>query len=296
MRFVYSLVRFVPDPASGEFVNVGALAGSEESSEWAIRQVANPERARRLGPAAALDAIWSFLGSIGDSIDKHQRALESLFPGDLELDEKWLARLHRDYRNVIQLSYPAPMVAESAEDALDRIFELMIVDPSQRQHRFRRKNEILAAVRRAYREKELSKDEDVKERVVLSTAHYQELFDFAVTNGEVVQLTHSWSFQFPDQELLARQIKSWGWTVRNTRDSGGVVRTRDGQQFDVAQDIDVEAVYILPEREQQDSAFSEACSVFEALDVNQVPIQQVHQVAERAADLLQRRPQVSLGF
>ena len=34
MRFVYSLVRFVPDPARGEFVNVGAIAGSEESSDW----------------------------------------------------------------------------------------------------------------------------------------------------------------------------------------------------------------------------------------------------------------------
>ncbi len=45
MRYVYSLVRFVPDPARGEFVNVGAIAGSEDGAEWQIRQVENTVRA-----------------------------------------------------------------------------------------------------------------------------------------------------------------------------------------------------------------------------------------------------------
>ena len=46
MRYVYSLVRFVPDPARSEFVNLGAIVGSEEYSEWESRQVENPKRAR----------------------------------------------------------------------------------------------------------------------------------------------------------------------------------------------------------------------------------------------------------
>jgi hypothetical protein len=46
VRHIYSVVRFVPDPARGEFVNVGAIVGSEESSEWGLRQIENPVRAR----------------------------------------------------------------------------------------------------------------------------------------------------------------------------------------------------------------------------------------------------------
>ena len=296
MRFVYSLVRFVPDPARGEFVNVGALVGSEESSEWGVRQIANPERARRFGSPEALDAVWSFLDKVGNSVDRYQESLESLFKAETELSEQWLAELYRDHRNIVQLSYPTPMVAESADDALDRVFELLIVDPSQRKYRFRRKNEALAAVRRAYKERELSKNGEICERVVLSTAYYQELFDFAVTNGEVLQLAHSWSFQVPDQESLARQIKSWGWTVRNTRDSGGVVTTRDSQHFDVAKEIDIEAVYIPPARGEEAPAFSEACKVFEALDVNQVPLEQVYQVADRAVACLGKSQSAGLSL
>ena len=48
MKHVYSLIRYVPDPVRGEFINVGAIAGCDESSEWEIRQVANPARARRI--------------------------------------------------------------------------------------------------------------------------------------------------------------------------------------------------------------------------------------------------------
>ena len=46
MRHVYSMVRFVPDSARGEFINVGANVGSEESSEWQVWQIENPKRAR----------------------------------------------------------------------------------------------------------------------------------------------------------------------------------------------------------------------------------------------------------
>lgn len=296
MRYVFSLVRFVPDPATGEFVNVGAVAGSEESSDWAVRQVANPERARRLGPAAALDAVWSFLGGVGEAVDAHQGALESLSPGEAGMDEGWLAGLHRDHRNVVQVTYPAPVIAESAEGALDRVFDLMVVAPSQRRHRFRRRNEAVAAVRRAYRDRRIDRSEGVRERVVLSTARFEEPVDFAVTDGDVVQLAHSWSFQVPDQDLLARQVKSWGWTVLSAREVGGVVRTGDGRRFKVARDVDVEAVYIPPRQDQDAPAFPEACGVFEALGVNPVPVQDADRVAERAADRLRGAPRAGLGL
>ena len=45
MRYMYSVIRFVPDPIRGEFVNVGVLAGSDESSEWDLRMVESLKRA-----------------------------------------------------------------------------------------------------------------------------------------------------------------------------------------------------------------------------------------------------------
>jgi len=54
---VYSLIRYVPDPARGEFVNVGAIAGSEDAGDWQVRQLQNPARARALGGRLTLDAV-----------------------------------------------------------------------------------------------------------------------------------------------------------------------------------------------------------------------------------------------
>jgi len=296
MKYVYSLIRFVPDSARGEFINVGAIAGSEESSDWAVRQISNHVRARALDDSNALDAVWAFIDRLGKEIDQYQASLDSLFRPHRSLDEEWIALLHRDHRNVVQLTYPTPMVAESAEGALDKIFDLMIVDPSQRRYRFRKKNEAIAALRRAYRAHEIGQNSEMSEGVRLSTRHYQVRFDFAITNGEALQLAHAWSFQVPNQDALAEQVKSWGWTVQDTQSSGGIVTTQDGKRFGVSHDVDVEVVYILPENPQEAPALAEATSVFESLGVKQVPLESVRQVAERAATLLGRSPSTGFGF
>ena len=286
MRFVYSLVRFVPDPARGEFVNVGAIVGSEESSEWAIRQIENPIRVRALGAPLALDAVWSFIGRVGDEIDTYEESLESLFEAETDLSEDWLDRLHNDHRNVVQLSPPTPTVAETAEKALDQVFDLMIVDPTQRRYPFRKKNEALGALRRAYKDKSLRKNQDLQERVELSTDHHHDRFDFAVTNGRVLQLTHAWSFQVPDQESLSKQIKSWGWTVNDALRSGGSIRTKNGERFDVTTRVAVEVVYVPPGDGQDSPALKEARNVFHSLQITPVRVENASQVAHRASQLL----------
>ena len=48
MRYLYSLIRFVPDPGAGEFVNVGAIVGAEETGDWQIRFVRNSDRAESI--------------------------------------------------------------------------------------------------------------------------------------------------------------------------------------------------------------------------------------------------------
>lgn len=294
MRYVYSLIRFVPDPARGEFVNVGAIAGSEESSEWQVRQIENPVRARGVDDSRSLDAVWSFIDSIGAQMDAYEQALSSLFEPNAELTEAWLVKLHADHQNIVQLSPPAPMVAESAEDALDRVFELMVLDPALREYRFKKKHTALAAVRAAYRGFSIKKGTDLHERVRLLTAHHTERFDFAVTNGRALQLTQTWSFQVPDQATLAEQVKAWGWTVRDARNRGGEVRTSDGREFDVQNDVDVEVVYVPAQPGRRAPAFYDALSVFEALGIEALPIDEARIVGEKARNLLGPPPEGNL--
>jgi hypothetical protein len=288
MRFVYSVVRFVPDPARGEFVNVGAIVGSEDSSEWQLRQIDNPVRARAIDDRRALDAVWSFLNRVGTAIDDYETATERLLFDGVELSEAWLERLYVDHRNVVQLSQPTPMIAATAEEALDQVFEQLVIDPAQRKYRFQKKHAALAAVRSAYRAHGVRRGANLRERVMLETEHHQERFDFAVTNGHVLQLTQTWSFQVPDQEFLAEQVKAWGWTVRDVQQHGGTATLADGSTFEVEHDVDVEVVFVPPQPGQEAPALRDARNVFDALRVRQAPIEEATQVGQRARDLLVR--------
>lgn len=59
---------------------------------------------------------------------------ELLFDQDVDpsteyLTESWLYGLYQDHRNVVQLAQPTPMLAASAEEVLDIVFERMVIDP-----------------------------------------------------------------------------------------------------------------------------------------------------------------------
>lgn len=56
-------------------MNVGAVVGSEESSEWAVRQVDNPLRARHLDERGTLPAVFAFIDRVGREIDAYEEII-----------------------------------------------------------------------------------------------------------------------------------------------------------------------------------------------------------------------------
>lgn len=127
-RYVFSLVRCVPDPRTGEYVNVGAIAGDPLTGDWSIRQVSNESRVRRLAGLLQIDAVHRFMTEVGLQIDDMRTGMEER-DDVAPLDESWLQQLHYDHRNVVQLSPPTPMAADSAEQALDLLFAGQVIDP-----------------------------------------------------------------------------------------------------------------------------------------------------------------------
>lgn len=290
MRYVYSIIRFVPEPARGEFINVGAIVGSEESDEWQIRQISNPTRARAIDERKSLDAVWSFINRVGAEIDAFDAwAGGSLFEPEIALDEEWLRDLHSRHQSVVQLSEPAPIVSDSADEALEAIFNLVVLDPARREHAAVNKNRAVAKMRHAYRHSGISKDKDLFERIPLRTEHHRTRLDFAVVNGQAVQLTQAWSFQVSDQELLAEQVKAWGWTIQDARENGGSLTSVDNYEIEVPREVSVRAVYMPADADQPAPAFRDAVHIFDALNIHAVPLSEVTAVASDAAVLLGKK-------
>jgi len=288
MRYSYSVIRFVPDPAKGEFVNVGAIVGSDESSEWTVRQVANPIRARHLDERDALLAVWAFIDQLGRQVDAYEDVIQGMSLDTIgpPPSEDWLAELHARHTNIVQLSPPLPMIADTLEDALDTVFAELIVDPAKRSGGLT-KHPALAAVRRAYKEAGLLADR-VVQGATLEAGGHRERMDFGVAKDDVIQITQTWSFQASDQEAIARYVRAWGWAVKAVQAAGGRLIAADATVFHVPPDVDVEVVYIPPNGIRDEAALSDAWSVFAALSATEVRIEDASQVADRALKLISR--------
>lgn len=278
MSYTFSLIRFVPDPARGEFVNIGAMAGDDDAGDWAVRWIGNYTRAKALDEHGFLPAAKAFTASLDDRVgdpDSPTLDLERPLAG-------WLKSLADEMNNVIQVTEPAPVVADSAESALDLIFERLIVDPARVTYRFKRKHQAQAAARSAYRAHEVP-DSSVKQRARVASRAYDFQFDFAVHNGRAVQLLQCWSFQLPNQADLTEEVKAWAWMVHEVQDNGGHLVSEGG--IEVPQELDIAAVYI-PPLDRMSPAFGEAKSAFDELGVTAASFDQADAVGVAAAQRL----------
>ena len=286
MKYTYSVIRFVPDPVRGEFINVGVIAGSDESSEWEMRTLENARRARCVDDRGLLHLVWTTFDDLGRKIDRYMESVQTnLFTTAEEaLSEQWLTRLVDESRNVVQYAPPAIVLADSVTEALDIVFEQFVLEPVSRQYPFKKKNEALAAVRRAYKDIGLSRQSFTENASVMGS-HHKERFDFVVGNGRALQLAQTWSFQIPNQDDLSEHIKAWAWTVKDVRDHGGSAVAGD-RQIVVPYNVDIEAIYIAPRPNGPRQAMDEAMAAFAALDVHAVEFKNAHQVAQSASRLV----------
>jgi hypothetical protein len=287
MKYTYSVVRFVPDPVRGEYINVGIIAGSDESSEWQVRTVENLRRARGIDARGILPLVWTFVDGIGRQLDAYADAVEGTQPRHDEISERWLGHLWEDSNNVVQLSEPAPIMAESIESALNTLFEQFVLEPETRRFAFQKKHTALAAIRRAYRDNGLLKGLDFDEASLVKGGHHRERFDFVVTNGHVVQLSQAWSFQVPAQQDLLEKIKAWAWTVEDIRKNGGEAEVQDRKAY-VPKDVEVTAVYIPPAPNAPSATLDEALSAFKEVRVFATPANQAARIGETARKRLGR--------
>jgi hypothetical protein len=279
----------VPDPRTGEFVNVGAIAGDPETGDWSLREVSNQARIRKLaGPVApaVLGAVARFLGRVGNQIDDMH---ESMLTGSADLlSEDWLATLYHDYRNVVQLSTPTPILAEDAEEALNILFSSQVIDPvGEARARIVTKHRVMSDLLNAYRRAQIN-PQLVRRRVELFVGDRVHTgLDFAVANGTTVQITQGWSFQVEQVDAVAEQVKAWAYALSQLREGiDSRVVGADDWVSQVRADVDLEVVVAPPRDEDQRNAYEEAEQVFTQLDASVRSLEEVDEVGRRAAELL----------
>lgn len=285
MSFQFSLIRFVPDPARGEFVNIGAVAGSDDAREWELRLVSNLSRAKALDERGVLSRAFEFAASLEDRIAMLDEPPGA--PEDEIMSSSLLRHLSTDMQNVVQISMPAPVAADSAEAALDLVFDQLVLDAARKSFPFEKKHRAQGAVRRAYRSHAVP-SAAIQERAPVRSGVFDGVFDFAVHNGRTVQLVQCWSFQLPNQADLAEQVKAWSWLVHEIRRSGGDL-VADGHDAAVPQDLEIFAVAIPPRADVDSPAYAEAQAAFAEIGVTELTPDDADRIGVEAADALAAR-------
>jgi len=284
MAYFFSMLRFVPDPARGEFINIGAVVGDDDARDWEFRLISNLTRARAIDAQGLLPAALEFAGELEGRLPAAEEDSPSERPAHAWLTVPALRALAGEMNNVVQLTVPAPVVAESAEGALDIVFEELILDPAAKRFRFEKKHRAVRVTRDAYRTSGVPL-EAVKERVVVASGQFRSQFDFAVHNGHAVQLVQCWSFQLPNQHELADQVKAWAWTVHELRERGAWVHA-NGMELEAQAGLEVATMYIPPLSAASASAFNEARAAFAEVDVQEFTPDDAADLGQSAAAAL----------
>ncbi|MEA2254719.1 MAG: hypothetical protein QOG35_764 [Solirubrobacteraceae bacterium] len=278
MTYHYSMIRFVPDTARGEFINLGAVAGDEEQQDWELRLISNFARAKAIDSKGFLPAAMQFAGEL------EQRLPDEGFHGEESLSLDVLSQLAGEMNNIIQLSPPTPIVAPDAATALDILFEELVLDPAAREFRFEKKHRAVRLTSDAYRQHAVPADA-VERRARVETGQFHGNFDFAVYNGGAVQLVNCWSFQLPNQQDLAEQVKAWAWVVHELRTQGASVST--GDRWVHADPMVYIAAVCIPPRPGDDAwAFDEAQAAFAEISVEALAPEDAYVLGARAAAAL----------
>jgi hypothetical protein len=294
-RYLYSTVRVVSDPANGEFATIAAVAGSDETGDWFVRRLQNDARAARFCGADAIAAANDFLArlelSIADWTDPSMELdLTEQSQGGERPSEKWLAETAGWRRHVVQLSPPSPIIAASAADALDLVFDSMFHEPESRK-RPMTKWALSSALNKSYSRVGLKSGQDFSQNVQLAASGphmYSYPVDYAViAHRAAVQLVQMWSFRIASGQAgsLSRDVKAWGWTLRELQKHGGTIAVGQ-QQISVPNNVDVEVVLAPPVESRLEKPYEEAQAVFEVVNARVLSHGHEERVAERAAQLL----------
>jgi hypothetical protein len=283
MTYHYSVIRFSPDPARGEFVNLGIIVGDDESGDWELQLISNLRRAKAFDARGSLSAALSFV----DSLQERIQALDILQTGSIEpISISFLDQLSMEMRNVVQVSSPAPVTAQTSSEALDVLFPELVVDPTSKQFRFEKKHRAITSTRDSYKKHNVP-DTAVNRRTLVRTGPFEHTFDFTVNNGHVVQLVQCWSFQLPNQTELAEEIKAWAWVAHELRKIGGEALIGGTYiQIPRGDGMDIASVYVAAIPDVPSPAFDEAQAAFEETETTAVPAERADLVGERAAALL----------
>lgn len=287
--YTYWLVRYVPDVARGEQVNVAVVVG-RDGGDWAIRSASDLRRASRLGGDASVLRPW--LSRLESAFSHYQRPVLNIFSSSAteDISSSWVNRLSHRFNNILQVSDAAPVDAMSAQSAVDFLFPILVANP-EKISRSRTRSRLVGDMGEFYLQTaHLQPGKNLIRRPLATIGRQRGRFDFAVVNSRVGQLSQAFAFDVRDLDALEQELHSWNFIVSRLRDAGGAVGEGTTAPFAVSSEVPISVVYQAAESGRLESRrqdlLESALEAWTMLAVRPVPSEQLDLVAQEARGLV----------
>lgn len=251
MFYQYWIVRYVPDPIRGEFVNIALIVG-RDGKDWAFRQVSNLQRASRLGGDPMIASYWlRELSNMINSLDNDRGPLpEPILVAVADEGENISAavigRFASRLNNAIQISAPYPIVAESAESGISMLFDHLVTDPQVKSRELFGARVSHYVSEQFVRALPAGSRASIRNRPHIRVGGVPRTANFAVTDSSVEQITNTWSFNLSDVEKVSTEIQAWVAHMNRLRNRGGILESKGRPSLTIPGDVQLRIVYEEP--------------------------------------------------
>lgn len=267
MGYIYSVIRYVPNPTIGEFVNLGIIVGSDTTGEWEIAWPGNRRRARNLNSAMGTSS-YSVVQTVMQQtkarlqLTHDRRPFTHIDEPTEPFSESWLQRMHANSANIIQYTRPLPIAAPSVSAAISRITQLLFVT-TKAQRRPVNKAQIVGNVRQALNSALADRRVETRLRVTLEANGMTETSDLIAFDDTRLLLTCVWSFTVSQdtQARLLDEIKALALfclRLRQGRDALTVQTAKSVEQHSWSHDSPLAVVLHRPSELVPQDIFQEA--------------------------------------
>lgn len=134
MEYLYSVIRFVPNPTLGEFINVGIIAGNDEARDWSVQWLSDMRRAKSLDDTLGSN-MYQVLQRYRHRIDDYVGSVRNphldltIDHNEPQVNHEWLTQMHLSTNDVIQFTKPLPVFSETSQQAIGIVQDLLLFDP-----------------------------------------------------------------------------------------------------------------------------------------------------------------------
>jgi hypothetical protein len=211
--YLYSVLRYVPRPKRGEFINLGVVAVDSDGTDVAFEVTSDWRRARLLGRNEDIQ----MLQKLAREWKKRLRSpSEQLFSID-RASAEWLETMQARSANVIQLSEPFRALAASAAALARETFDDLVgTAAKQARGPATSKRGVQLALEGELRRRGFG---DAYERgYVAAGADVEDwTFDYAVKNGRPLHFIQTLSFKRPDTRAILADATYAAYAQRDLR-------------------------------------------------------------------------------